>query len=201
MKTRLSIAVVLPAAFILLLHQGIAAYGQTGTAVQKLTPMSGPIDVGIIFSVPDLLLGLESYQAGLGAKLGLEKVDYRVLFDVTINGTASSFSFQGGLAAEFHLTPDPLSFYWGGVANAGFMSQPGSVSALSLSLGAIAGIEVFPFEFVSIFVEYCLETGFKITWTSLGTSPEVVFLADAGMGNDGRVGIVIYFLRTVKKKK
>jgi hypothetical protein len=161
--------------------------------------MPGPVDLGIIFSMPDLLFGLESYQAGLGVKVGREKVDYRGMFDVAINGTARSFAVRSGLATEFHLTPDPLSFYWGAVANAGFSSQPGSVSVLSLSLGAIAGIEVFPLEFLSIFVEYCLEAGITVTWA--GAAPEIVFMSDAGMGNDGRIGIVLYFLRAVKKKK
>ncbi len=200
MRIRPSAVRVLVISSVLLVFLSLTAYGQVGAAFQKVTPKSGPIDIGIIFNSPNLLLGLESYQAGIGLKLGLPRADLRGMVDFVYNGGASSFALQTGLAAEFHQTPEPVSFYWGGVVGAGFMTQSGGLVRVPLSAGLIAGVEVFPFPFVSFFVEYGLEAGATISWASPGATPTVDILADIGMGNDARIGIVLYFQRAAAKK-
>jgi hypothetical protein len=200
MNTHMSFSRRLVAAMLFLLLAGIAGYGQAQSIFQKVTPRSGPVDAGIIFNVPNLLMDLESYQAGLGIKLGLPNVDLRGLLDLVVNGSAGSFGGEVGLAVESHLIPEPVSFYWGGTASVGYLGQPGGMSIVSAEIGAIAGLEVSPFEFLSFFVEYALTATLTVTTSSPGATPVVDFLADIGMGNDARIGIVFYFMRAAKKK-
>jgi hypothetical protein len=200
MNTHVSFPRRLVVASLFLVLTVFAGYGQAQSIFQKVAPRSGPVDFGIVFNMPNLLLNLESYQAGLGIKLGLQHVDLRCLFDLVVNGSAGSFGGEVGLAVESHLTPDPVSFYWGGTAGAGYLGQPGGMSIFSTEIGAIAGVEVSPYEFVSFFVEYGLTAAVMVTSTGPGSTPVVDFLADIGMGNDARIGVVFYFMRTAKKK-
>ena len=79
----------------------------------NLSPTKGSNDLGIIFNTNDLTLGLQSYQGGLGAKIGWGSLYLRGLFDFTVNGSSQSFAIDGGAALEYHLIPGPISPYIG----------------------------------------------------------------------------------------
>jgi hypothetical protein len=200
MNTRVSFSRMLAVGSLLVLLAAAAGHGQVSSVFQKITPKAGPVDAGLIFNMPNLLLDLESYQAGMGLKLGLPKVDLRCLLDVVVNGSAGSYGGEVGLALESHLTPDPVSFYWGGTVNVGYLGQSGGMSILSGDVGVIAGLEVSPFEFLSFFVEYALAAAMTVTTTSPGADPVIDFLADVGMGNGSRIGVVLWFMKAGKKK-
>lgn len=76
-----------------------------GSPTPSLSPAKGPYDLGVIFSASDLLLGLESYQAGLGAKIGWRNLCLRGLFDFTVNGSSESLAVNVGATGEYHPFP------------------------------------------------------------------------------------------------
>lgn len=155
-------------------------------------------DPGLIFNASLAPLEIQAYEAGLGMKVSLGLIDLRGLLDLVVS-SPSAFSVKSGAAVEYHLTPEPLSFYVGGSASAGYLRQAGSFSSFVLSLGAIMGVEYFPLKFLSVFVEYALDA--DLTWTTDLSSSETAFyyLIDTRLGNDSEIGIVIHILRLLKK--
>lgn len=178
-----------------------SAAAEGGSLIPNLSPAKGPIDLGLIFNANDLLLGLENYQAGLGVKIGWGKLCLRGLFDFTVNSSAEAFGVDLGVAAEYHLIPGPISPYVGASVSGGYMTQSNVTSALSFSLGAIAGVEVFIADFLSVFAEYGLVADFTST-TDLQTDENTFdYLINTGMGNNAKLGIVIYFMRSEARTK
>ena len=80
------------------------------------------------------------------------------------------------------------------------MRQENVVSTTRFSLGAIAGVEYFPFEFLSVFAEYAVAADFTITKDLQSSQTTFDYLIDTRMGNDSKLGIVIYLMRAMKKK-
>ena len=160
-----------------------------------------PEDLGLIFNVGAIPLELEAYQAGFGVKIGWKDLHLRGLLDLVLSGASDSFSLKIGATAEHHLTPEPVSLYIGGSASGGYMNQGGAFSSVVVSVGALAGVEYFPLKFLSLFIEYALTADF--TWTTDLSSSLTTFdyLVDTRLGNDSRIGIVIYFLRLKEKAK
>ena len=74
-------------------------------------------------------------------------------------------------------------------------------TTVPFTLGGIFGIELFVFEFLSLFVEYNLKLSFayNINKTSVSGSVakdnEFSYNLDLGMGNNSMIGIVIYLAR------
>ncbi len=97
-------------------------------------------------------LDLQAYQAGFGVKIGWEDLHLRGLLDLVASGASDSFAVKIGATAEYHLTPEPVSFYVGGSGGGGYMNQSGSFASVVFSVGAIAGVEYFPLKFLSVFV-------------------------------------------------
>ena len=174
---------------------------------------SGPIlpgqDIGVIFSAKDLLLGLEEYQGGLGVKIAGDKVDYRLLFDVFLSSVNDSYAAALGVAAERHLPMvDRVSPYVGatlGLEAARTITRDASTGvrtdslSLPFSLGAIFGVEVFAFRFLSVFAEYGLTGTLEYTSTTQ-TGPGIDethsswdWSLETGMGNKARIGVIVYF--------
>ena len=61
-------------------------------------------------------------------------------------------------------------------------------------------MEVFLFDFLSVFAEYSLAADFTLT-TNLQTAQTTFdYLVDTRMGNDSKLGIVLYFMRAGVKK-
>jgi hypothetical protein len=172
-----------------------------GSLIPNVSTTKGPFDLGAIFNTSDLVFGLQSYQGGLGAKIGWGKFALRGLFDFTINGSSQSYAVDLGTTVEYHFIPGPISPYLGGTVSLGYMTESNVTSAFTCSLGAVAGIEVFVFDFLSIFAEY--EVAADLTnSTDLQTSQSTFdYLIDTRMGNSASLGVVIYFMRSAAKTK
>jgi hypothetical protein len=158
-----------------------------------------PDDVGLIFNVSNLLSGLESYQAGLGGELGWDKLSLRALLDLVVNSGAGTFSINTGGTVQYRLLPNPLSFYVGGSLGAGYMRQISVVSATHFSVSAVAGLEYFPVEFISIFMEYEVAADFTITNDLQRSQITFDYLIDTRMGNDSRIGIIFHIRPPLKR--
>ena len=163
---------------------------------------------GFIFNTNNLLLDIESYQAGVGIKtLNHNNVAIRYLGDIFYSSSSNTFSGTLGATYEKHFKPGRLSPYWGGFIEAGYIGQKSEVdsdnwtknNSFPVSLGAVLGTEFFILEFLSVFAEYSLYLDSTITSTSTSTAgvvvktdPELNFSIDSGIGNNSSLGIVIY---------
>jgi hypothetical protein len=194
---------------ILLLVLTSTAWAQKSSIWTGPRPRAGSVDLGMIVNAPDILLDIEGYQGGVGIKAGLQGFVLRGMLDILVNTGFSpvSVSLQG--AFEKHFWLPPVSPYWGGLAEVGFTSLTNRVdednwtqyTVVPVSLGAVAGIEIFLFEFLSVFVEYELRVEFAGTVTkssvagTLTSDTDFSYKLDLGLGNSSMIGIVIYFLR------
>jgi hypothetical protein len=173
-----------------------SAAAEGGSLIPNLSPAKGPYDLGIIFNASDLLLNLESYQAGFGVKFGMDKFCIRGLFDFAANGSANALGVDLGATAEYYLVPGPISLYIGGLVSGGYIVAGSTSSTVSFSLGAIAGVEVFIMDFISVFAEYELAADFSNTTDLQSSQSTFDYLVSTRMGNNAKLGIVIYFMRS-----
>jgi hypothetical protein len=179
--------------------------------MEARSPAMGKRDVGVIFNTDDILLDLEGYQGGLGAKIGLNKSMLRVMADILLNTELDPFSLTIGAVLEKHVLPGPVSVYWGPSARMGFTTlfldktDADNWSQLLtwevLSAGIVGGIELFLFDFLSVFVEYNLALTLNMNFNrvstarSVNTTAELAYNLDLGLGNSTMFGIVVYFIR------
>lgn len=163
---------------------------------------------GFIFNTSNILLDIESYQAGVGAKVLLnESSALRILIDGYYTSSSKTFSSAVGLAYESHFRKERVSPYWGGYLEAGFTSQKAEIDSdnwtqnitVPISAGPILGVEFFILEFLSLFAEYNLELTGTITSVSTSTAgvvtksdPDFSYSIDTGIGNEAKLGIIIY---------
>ena len=174
--------------------------GAQVVASSKMTPALGANDIGLVFSSSNILFGLESYQAGIGAKIAWGNIALRGGLDVGLNGTSQAFSLNLNLAVENHFISGAISPYFGAYALAGYNTQPEVLTAIPFSVGAIAGVEVFIFDFLSVFAEYALAADFIMS-TDLATSVDTFdYAISAKMGNNSMIGVVVYFQRDKSRK-
>ena len=178
-----------------------SAFAQGDSLIPSPSPAKGPYDLGVIFNTNDLLLGLESYQAGLGAKMGWGNFFLRGLFDFTLNGSSKSFGLDVGAAVEYHLIPGPISPYIGASIGGGYMTQSKITSAVTFSFAALAGVEVFVLDFLSVFAEYAVQADLTNTTDIQASQSTFDYLIDTRMGNGAKLGIVIYFMRSEANHK
>ncbi len=208
MRNRLPAAITAAALMLL----GSLLYGQN--AGDRLKPATRQSDLGMVVSATDLFLDLESYQGGLGFKVGTDKWTYRLGLDMMVRDLFNPYSLSLSLALEKHLLPGAVSPYLGGYLKAGISSLKDEIDSANwqrttvfpLSTGALLGIELFVFDFLSLFVEYDLAATFSttVTTTSVGgvkdSQNSYDFALDLGLGNQSRLGIVIYFARRPARK-
>jgi hypothetical protein len=185
--------------------------GKTSLFAAQIAPV-GKRDFGVIFNTNDILMDLESYQGGLGVKIGLKKSTLRVTTDLLMDTWVppDTFSLTIGGVLEKHLLPGPLSPYWGPSVRMGFTSLMDRTDADNwtqniaweiLSAGIVGGIELFIFDFLSVFAEYnlALNVGMNIERVSsagaISTTSEFAYNLDLGMGNSAKIGIVVYLRR------
>ncbi len=168
---------------------------------EKNPSVDGKFDFGLIFNTSDILLGLESYQGGVGMKFVWGNIALRGTFDLLYNGSGDSFAINGGVTLEYHLIRGPISPYVGGLVSGGYTTVKDVSTSIPVSMGAIAGVEVFLFDFLSFFAEYCLAA--DLTWgTDLATDKDTFdYLIDTRMGNNSKLGIVIYLQKSGPKKR
>jgi hypothetical protein len=197
-KSRVFVTCVIAVAMIAL---GGAAWAEGAEhRADKLSPRTGPLDVGIIFSTPDILLGLESYQGGVGAKFGSEKMDLRSNLDFQINGASNAFSISVGVTGEYHIIEGPISPYVGVSGQIGYAAQQGVLSMIPASIGAVIGAEIFVLDFLSVFAEYGLSADLSLT-SNLQTSQTTFdYLIHTHMGNNSKIGVVLWVMRSGTKR-
>jgi hypothetical protein len=166
----------------------------------KPSPASGSSDLGLIFCANNIFLDLESYEAGIGAKMAFNDFALRGSIDLGYFGATQAFSVNLGLAVESHFMPGAISPYLGAYTRIGYNIQPGVLSVVPVSLGGIIGVEVFIFDFLSIFAEYALAVDLTLT-TDLATATTTFdYVVDTKMGNNSMIGVVVYFQREKAKK-
>jgi len=173
-------------------------------------PAAGERDLGVIFNTNDILLDLESYQGGVGAKIGLGQYVLRPMADILLNTDFNPFSLTLGAVLEKHILPGPVSLYWGPSLEMGVTILNNRFDADNwtqniawelLSAGCVAGIELFILDSLSVFVEYslALTLGLNTTRTSVAGSvsstTEFTYKLDLGLGNQTMLGLVFYFKR------
>ncbi len=175
-----------------------------------IAPTAGERDIGILFSTNDILFDIEGYQQGLGAKISIDKWMLRGMVDILLNTGVNPFSLSLGGVLERHFLPGPLSVYWGPSLETGITISTDktdednwtqNIALPLLTVGRVFGIEVFVFDFLSVFLEYqaALALGLNIdrisTAGSVSSNTEFTYKFDVGLGNSGMFGIVFYLMR------
>ncbi|MBN1835412.1 MAG: hypothetical protein JW820_06140 [Spirochaetales bacterium] len=165
--------------------------------------------LGLIFNTTDILFEMESFRGGIGAELGLQRFAIRGWLDLEFQTQFNPFSFTLGGAFKKRILPGRVSPYGGGYLEIGFAhlrtgSDPSywyRTNALVMTLGGMLGVEVFVFDFLSLFAEYALPFEIKYTHTaeSIAGSETVTndwdYGMDIGLGNSARIGIVVYLIQ------
>ncbi len=207
MKKLTCLSIVLPLLILIIQPSGIlyADSDDSGSA-------SSPLDIGLIFNIDGISLDLESYQGGFGVKLAKDSLAFRVLFDlfVSTGNNSAAFSLDVGTSFEYHLVKGPLSPYFGGFLSTGYATQKEEISGdtwtllrvFPISFGPLIGIEIFPADFLSIFLEYALEFQYSLITTETSISGSVTrertdeFSINTALGNNAKIGIIIYIIRS-----
>ncbi len=175
-----------------------------------------PQAVGLIFNSSNLI-NLESYQAGIGVKLRtVDNSAFRFLLDVFYSNSLDTFSSTLGVAYEKHFLPGQVSPYWGGLIQGGYLGQTSKTDSdnwtkngsFLVSSGLVVGVEYYVLENISVFAEYgalfsgtILNTTTSVAGTEAKTGPTFNYSIDTGLGNDAKLGIVIYLDTPAKKGK
>ena len=203
MKRRILLAI------LILASSGVCAAERTAIW-PGIAPKPSPVDLGIIFNTNDILLDIQGFQGGIGAKVNLKDWMLRGMVDLVLSTEFDPFSLSLGAVLEKHLCPGPVSIYWGPAVETGFTTILVSktdeddwsrTNILPISLGCVFGIEFFIFEALSIFVEYqaAFELGINrnrvSTAGSVSATTELTYTLDIGMGNNAMFGIVFYLMR------
>ena len=175
-----------------------------------------PYKTGIIFNVNDILLDVESYQGGIGLKRYFnDSWAYRAAFDFGYSNSSDSWLISVGNTFEYHFISGRISPYVGGYFDIGYASYKDEtdsenwtkVWSIPISTGPLLGIEFEIFNVLSLFVEYSI--AFDLIYTSTITSVAGIETKDSttgygintGMGNESKIGIVIYFNRKFKRNR
>ena len=185
------------------------------TAYTHWTTRKNP---GVVFNI-DLAGGpflptFEEYQGGIGAKYYFtEKLAYKGLLSYQYINNSRSTSIALGNSVEYHLFDSRLSPYTGGVLNLEYVKSRSEVDELNwteykvttLTLGPVFGLEYVACDFLSFFVEYEILLKF-ISDRSRTSSGGVItetggndFRVQSGLGNDAKIGMIIYFTRIARK--
>jgi hypothetical protein len=187
--------------FVIIAIAPLGAAAEAGALIPSAGPARGSADVGLLFSTDNLLFGLSSYQGGLGFIVNTGGFGFRGLLDIVVNGSSQSFLGDLGLSVTYDLWHGPIAPYVGGFAVVGYVTQTSVSSAVTFSVGALIGVQIFVLDFLSFFAEYDLGVDLSYTTdlqTSLGTFD---YLAGTRLGNSARLGVVVYFMRSGQKAK
>lgn len=184
MKKRISIA-MLVVALAICLPAGLSAQEEERERKLKLPDKRFGLIVNFAGLATEALFGEyeDGIQGGLGMKLWLgDKSAVRALLDIYhINDsvtTTTNFGVSG--AFEYHLLQRRVSPYLGALA--GLEVETGATNDLGIYFGALLGAEFELVENLNLFGEYGLIVDIN--------EPE--FIVDLGLGNAGRLGIIVY---------
>jgi hypothetical protein len=146
--------------------------------------------LGIIFNVPNILMGVgdssDAFLAGLGLKYWIgDKAALRALLEFSLDnpgaGTTTTVFGVGG-AFEYHFIKGKVSPYTGANLGLQVTSVTGAATDLTLFLGGILGAEVRVLDYLGMFAEYNLRLTFN----------EPALNIDLALGNGGSLGVILY---------
>ena len=175
-----------------------------------------PYKTGIIFNVSSILLEAESYQGGIGIKRYFkEDWAYRAAIDFGYSSSSNSWLVSFGNTFEYHVSSGNISPYVGFFFDIGYATYKDEtdsqnwtkVWSVPFSTGPLLGVEIKIFNVLSLFVEYGI--AFDLVYTSTTNSVNGIetdestqsYGVNTGMGNDSKIGIVIYFNREFKRNR
>lgn len=158
---------------------------------------------GVIFNYSGASIDLENYQGGIGVKFQREEVGHRLHGDFFVGLSSNIIDVGLGYARERHLASGIAQPYVGFTARTQLVlrvTNPDSGllidASLPIAAGPILGVELRPAEFLGIFAEYELVGSISVDVTGIGgesSQSDFDFFIDAAMGNQGRIGVVVYF--------
>lgn len=159
---------------------------------------------GIVFNYAGSSINLESYQGGLGFKLQKAEIGHRIHADAFFALDSNIIDLGIGYTRERHLHSGIAEPYLGFTVRTQIVRRRNelggdswqSTISIPLAVGPVLGVELRPTEFLGIFAEYELiaSASAEITRSSEGgTDTQFDAFADAAMGNNGRIGLVVYF--------
>ncbi|WP_028974593.1 outer membrane beta-barrel protein [Spirochaeta cellobiosiphila] len=172
------------------------------------------IETGFLFSTSDISLDLEGYEGGLGIKWLYENMALRTSAHLLLDYSTDNdpgISEQGwglGTTFEWHFKEGRVSPYTGFGLCYDHSSEKIQTDSTNwtedimdkVTFGPILGGELTVLDNVSLFAEYQLAMIFewptKKTTTDNNTKTtkeDEGWLLDLGLGNQGMLGIVIYF--------
>jgi len=169
-------------------------------------PPGHPASLGLIFNTANILLEPESFRGGLGLEMGFERYTVRGWVDLFAYTEFNPFSVTLGAAVKKSFLPGRVAPYLGAFLESGFSQIRSGIDAdnwtrvdtLPLTVGGLLGVEVFLLDFVSLFVEYDLAFQLYYTNTTVSIAGSQTatgsweYTLDLGMGNNSRIGFVIY---------
>lgn len=156
--------------------------------------------LGIIFNTPSILLELDEYQsAGIGLKAFWQELAARALMALNYESGREILGFTFGGAIEYHLLPNRVSPYLGGALTLGYRYDgwgPTTLREFELTVGPLFGVELAVLDGLSVFAEYSLRFAAAHARTSgaAGDESSWNYFLGTELGNQGSLGIVVYFL-------
>jgi hypothetical protein len=195
---------------------GLTIDEETADAEAEIERAPRDIRFGLIFAADNLLLDIDSYQGGVGAKTDFGGFALRGLLSLTLQnfqpGASDSFTeIELGLALEVPIFDGRVTPYWGVTGGGGYSLESNeadngdktTTTVITASLGPILGAVFFIFDPLSVFAEYGLifrgsnaRVKQDVGGTSSSDSTSSANVATE-LGNRGMLGIVIYLDRDV----
>ena len=173
-------------------------------------------NIGLIFNISPTPLDFESYQGGIGGKYFLRnKIAYRGLLVIQYINNTPSTSINLGNSIEYHFINNRVSPYVGWVLDIGYTKVRTEIDSenwseeivIPIVIGPILGIEFVILDYLSLFVEYKLTMTItnNISRVSVGGNVTKDVSSDfsilSGLGNDSKIGLIVYINRFGKHGK
>ena len=213
MKKKLFVMILI---FIIGFIYNMSAFAQEKRKKTKIFSIEDKNNTGLIFNVNDIRMDIESYQGGVGIKhFYKDKTAYRGSLDFSYSDSSSTWVFNLGNSIERHLIEGRVSPYIGVLLDVGFIRYKTETdadnwtksTAIPLSAGPIFGVEVTIFNYLSLFAEYSMTVSYTRNITQQSVAGVVTkdsdgdFSTEIGIGNESKIGIVLYFYNIKRKDK
>ena len=185
----------------------VALVGTAAAAQEDSFERPTEDNAGLIINLVGSGLGIESYEGGVGFKFHGLGTWLRVGADLLYRHPMAAITIGASGAMEIHpVELGRISPYYGLYGRLSINSvRTGSGDTWSdsftipLSGGPIAGVEVFATPFLSFFAEYAVTAQLTANVSRSSSGGSVASNTDfdaallAGLGNGGKVGVVVYF--------
>lgn len=186
------------AVLLVLLLPAIGATQQIGSATDR---------GGIIFNYSGSSIDVTSYQGGIGLKLQRGEIGNRFHGDLAFSVRSNVIDIGFGYTREQHLVAGIAQPYIGWTTRAQIVRRRTETDVdnwqvditVPIAIGPVLGVELRPNDFLGIFAEYEIvgSIGLEIDRSSsngnVQSASDYDVFIDAGLGNNGRVGMVVYF--------